>query len=143
VIPFFFDLLEEKQRLLQAELVQEHNQSIKEHNTDKLKLLSQQLAVVSQSQQQLQAQIKTQYPDYYALKYPQPVTVNILQQHLLQADEALLIYNVMAKDTLLWVVTPTEFALFSLSIGEEDLNDTITYLRDVILNRSDLSCLWK
>jgi tetratricopeptide (TPR) repeat protein/CHAT domain-containing protein len=127
--------LEEKQRLLQAELVQERNQSIKEHDTDKLKLLSQQLAVVSQSQQQLQAKIKTQYPDYYALKYPQPVTVNTIQQQVLQADEALLIYNVMAKDTLLWVVTPTEFALFSLSIGEEDLNDTIAYLRDVILNR--------
>jgi len=127
--------LAEKQQVLQAELVQERNQSLQSQNTQTLNQLSQQLATVTQAQQQLQAQIKTQYPDYYALKYPQPVTVKTLQQQVLQADEALLIYGVMAEETLLWVVTNKAFGVFSLEVGEEELNETVDYLRDVILNR--------
>jgi tetratricopeptide (TPR) repeat protein len=49
----------------------------------------------------LQEQIKTDYPDYYALKYPTPVALEDLQHTVLQPGELLLVYSVMKEKTCL------------------------------------------
>ncbi|MDM8567664.1 tetratricopeptide repeat protein [Candidatus Halobeggiatoa sp. HSG11] len=86
-------------------------------------------------QQSLQQEIKLKYPDYYALKYPQPVSSEILQQQVLRDDELILVYAVMEDDTILWVIGKQQFAMFNLSLGANKLNEDVNYMRDVILNR--------
>ena len=127
-------VLRQKTAQVQADLVQARQRSILEQDRVKITQLTDQLAQLQAQQQQLESEIKTQYPAYYALKYPQPATVSMLQQTL-QAGEVLLIYGVMTDNTALWVITPKQFALFTLPAGEEELMEDISYVRDVILNR--------
>ncbi|MDM8568694.1 CHAT domain-containing protein, partial [Thiotrichales bacterium HSG1] len=86
-------------------------------------------------QQTLQQEIKLKYPDYYALKYPQPVSLEVLQKQVLHDDEAVLVYAVMKKDTILWVITNQQFLMLNLSLEVNQLNDNVNYMRDIILNR--------
>ncbi len=111
--------------------------------TDKISQLQQQassqtvltqIASLRAKQQVLQQEIKTKYPDYYALKYPQPANLEVLQQ-VLQDDELMLVYAVMENDTILWVIGAQQFAMFNLSLGANSLNEHVNYMRDVILNR--------
>jgi tetratricopeptide (TPR) repeat protein len=118
----------------QTDLVQARNKPFLEQDKGVIKTLTQRLTSLEVEQNTLQVDIKENYPEYYALKYPQPATVATLQS-LLQPGEWMLIYNVMAENTALWMLGPQQFALFTLPAGEEQLYEDIAYLRDVILNR--------
>ncbi|EDN68204.1 TPR repeat protein [Beggiatoa sp. PS] len=118
----------------QTDLVQARNKPFIEQDKGMIKTLTQRMARLTEKQQALQSDIKENYPEYSALKYPQPATVATLQT-LLQPGELMLIYNVMVENTALWIVGPQQFALFTLPAGEEQLYEDIAYLRDVILNR--------
>ena len=48
-----------------------------------------------QEQTALEKRLKTQYPKYYALKYPQPVDLPTLQNQVLQKGEMILVYAVL------------------------------------------------
>ncbi|MFK5970361.1 MAG: tetratricopeptide repeat protein [Candidatus Marithrix sp.] len=97
-------------------------------------IVLQEIANLRSEQRVLQQKIKVKYPDYYALKYPQPASLDILQQTL-HNDELMLVYAVMEEDTILWVIGSQQFDIFSLSLGANRVNENVNYMRDVILNR--------
>ena len=83
--------------------------------------------------QTLKAELQTSYPDYYALKYPQPAKLAELQTKVLQPGEVILVYGVMKDKTCLWVIGPEVFQLHTLPVGEEDLGRKVTAFRRQVL----------
>jgi CHAT domain-containing protein len=75
--------------------------------------------------------LQTDYPDYYALKYPKPVALKKLQKDVLKSGELMLIYNVRKKATDLWVVGKEHFAMFILPLTAEQMQQQVTKFRDV------------
>jgi tetratricopeptide (TPR) repeat protein len=57
--------------------------------------------------------LRPQYPAYYALLYPKPITLRELQ-NVLGADEALLAYDAVAGESVLFVVTRDGLAMVPL-----------------------------
>ena len=127
--------LNEQYRTIQANLVAARNQPLSQQQPTQIKTFTQQLATITAKQADLQNHIQQHYPDYYALKYPQPASVTALQHEVLQPNECLLIYGVMARQTILWVVTPQQLAIFTLPLGEAKLRELVGYIREVIINR--------
>jgi tetratricopeptide (TPR) repeat protein/CHAT domain-containing protein len=127
--------LTEQYSTTQTDLVAARNKPLLEQDQARIKTFTQQLATLTTEQTHLQNYIQQHYPDYYALKYPQPASVTALQNEVLQPDERLLIYGVMAHQTVLWVVGPQQLAIFTLPLGEDKLRELVAYIRDVIINR--------
>ena len=136
-----YEIVQEEQLLIhkvahtETQLVQARNKPFIEQDRVRVKALTQRVATLEAALGALQTTIKEKYPAYHALKYPQPTTAMTLQQEVLQADEAILIYGVMRESTLLWVISPKQFAMFTLPAGEEEIEEDVAYMRDVILNR--------
>jgi CHAT domain-containing protein/tetratricopeptide (TPR) repeat protein len=86
--------------------------------------LETELGVVGQKRDALEADIRSRYPAYYALQHPSPISVSTLQ-HVLRAGEAMLVYDVLASRTALWVITPTTFRLFELEGGSGDVQSKV------------------
>jgi CHAT domain-containing protein/tetratricopeptide (TPR) repeat protein len=84
--------------------------------------------------QNLKETIKTRYPDYYALKYPQPVALAYLQQSVLAPDEILLVYNVMEDQSGLWVIGKDHFSMHRLAPGRNSMTEMVTAFRDNDIN---------
>jgi CHAT domain-containing protein len=82
-------------------------------------------------QAEFEKTLQTDYPDYYSLKYPEPVSLKELQKDVLQADELMLIYNIRKEATDLWVVGKEHFALFTLPLTAAQMQQQITKFRDV------------
>ncbi len=80
----------------------------------------------------LQEQIRTEYPDYYALKYPQPAQLDTLQKEVLRDGELMLVYAVMKDSTTLWAIAQQTFEMFDLSLGESALSKQVAQLRALI-----------
>jgi CHAT domain-containing protein/tetratricopeptide (TPR) repeat protein len=85
----------------------------------------------------LQAEIQTKYPDYYALKYPQPATLAELQTKVLKPGEILLVYGFMQDKTCLWVIGNGIFRLQTLPVGEKDLARKVAAYRRLVLKTGD------
>ncbi len=115
------------------QLADERAKVITNQNKDRIKKLEQREKTLKSEQEALQATIKTDYPDYYALKYPKPVTLSELQQNVLQPDELLLIYGVMQENTLLWVISPETMQMYTLPVGEQTLQEKIAKVRETML----------
>jgi len=75
--------------------------------------------------------LQTDYPAYYALKYPKPVSLEKLQKEVLQADEIMLIYNVREDSTDLWIVGKQEFSMFNLALTKEQIQQKVTAFREI------------
>ena len=127
--------LNEQYHTLRTNLVAARNKPVSQQQPTQIKTLTQQLATITAKQTELKNHLQQHYPDYYALKYPQPASVTALQQEVLRADERLLIYDVMARQTILWVVGPQQLAIFNLPLGEAKLGELVGYIREVIINR--------
>ncbi|RKZ42110.1 MAG: hypothetical protein DRQ49_02940 [Gammaproteobacteria bacterium] len=119
----------------QAELLSARNKPLLEQESKQIKNLTQAIKTLKTQQQALQSEIKEKYPAYYALKYPQPATVTILQNEVLQTGEIILVYNIMEDQTILWIIAPHQFTQLNLPAGADELNEDVAYMRDVILNR--------
>jgi CHAT domain-containing protein len=87
----------------------------------------------------LQDELRTKYPDYYALKYPQPATLADLQTKVLQPGEHLLVYGVMEDKTCLWVIGKNVFKLHTLAVGEKDLARQVAAYRRLVLKTGEES----
>ncbi len=99
-----------------------------------IKKLQQQNDTLKTEQKNLQTEIKRDYPDYYALKYPKPARFSELQQSVLQSGEVLMIYNVMKDHTALWVITPEAMQIYTLPVGEQVLQEKIANLRETMMD---------
>ena len=119
---------------LQAEqshkrLVAERSKPLTDQDKDLIHTLEEQEAILLTEQTAFQEEIKTRYPNYYALKYPTPVSLEELQQAVLSPGELLFVYHVMEEKTLLWTISPKTMHMHSIPIGEEDLQQQIEALR--------------
>jgi CHAT domain-containing protein/Tfp pilus assembly protein PilF len=68
--------------------------------------------------QQLKTKIRTSSPKYAALKYPEPLNLNQIQQQL-DKDTVLLQYSLGEKRSYLWTVTPNSLDSYELPKREE------------------------
>jgi len=86
------------------------------------------LTVATSERAALLAQVKTQYPAYYDLRHPQPIDAAAIQQ-LLRPSELLLIYDVLDKQSALWVIghEPGQFELVALP-GNAELQKAVDKL---------------
>src|SRR5262249_413869 len=69
--------------------------------------------------QELQAQIRQKSPHYAALTQPQPLSLNEIQQQILDDDTLLLEYSLGKNQSYLWAVTPSSITSFELPKGAE------------------------
>jgi CHAT domain-containing protein len=58
--------------------------------------------------------LMVKYPAYYALLHPKPVALEDLQKSILNTDEAMLVYDVLAEKSVLFVVTRGRIAMIAL-----------------------------
>jgi tetratricopeptide (TPR) repeat protein len=124
-------------------LADEHSKPISDQNENLIQKLEERKKTLNSEQASLQEQIKTDYPGYYALKYPKPVTLAELQQNVLQSGEIMLIYNVMQENTVLWVIRPNpplplpggdSLQMYMLPVGEQTLQEKIANVRETMLD---------
>jgi tetratricopeptide (TPR) repeat protein len=116
---------------LQADLVKERSRTPVDQA--RRAALETELQQARAALQTLKAELQTSYPDYYALKYPQPATLAELRTKVLQPGEVILVYGVMKDKTCLWVIGPEVFQLHTLPVGEEDLGRKVTAFRRQVL----------
>ncbi len=103
-------------------------------NNERLEKLVQQAKILTAEEKALQAKIEKDYPDYHALKNPKPASLSELQQRVLHSDEMLLIYNVMEKNTAIWVISPTTMQMYTLPVGEKVLQEKIANVRQTMMH---------
>jgi CHAT domain-containing protein len=105
---------------LEGELIQ---------NQERIKNLEQREQTLQTELYALQEKIRTEYPDYYALKYPKPVSLDTLQTEVLKPDELMLVYGVMENSTTLWVISKDTFQVFDLPLTEKRLTEKVKEIR--------------
>lgn len=127
--------LENRLDKLQGDLTKARSQSPPDQT--RLQTLETELARTRAEFQTLKTEIQAEYPDYYALKYPQPATLMELQTKVLKAGEVLLVYGVMQDKTCLWVIGKEIFRLQTLPIGESELARKIAAFRRLVLKIED------
>ncbi len=123
------DDLDNRIAQIQFILAEERSQTGTGRNVGNLGSLEQQLNQARTAQGALQNEIRTNYPDYYALKYPQPVTLSELQERVLKPGEVILVYGVLENSTCLWVIAKDNFRLFSIGIGQKEIEGKVNTFR--------------
>jgi tetratricopeptide (TPR) repeat protein len=90
--------------------------------------------------QAIQDTIRAKSPKYAALKYPQPLTLDQVQQQILDPDTALLQYSVGKEKSYLWIITKDGFTSHILPAQKEietatrELLNAIQYGKDDTAN---------
>jgi len=84
----------------------------------------------------IQEEIKLKYPDYYALKYPKPISAIEFQESVLQPGEVMLVYAVMKKQTCLWTISKNHFSLTTIKSGIDVLTKKVERYRNKVISLS-------
>jgi CHAT domain-containing protein/tetratricopeptide (TPR) repeat protein len=116
-----------------SELTDERSKPAQSRSSERIQNLEERLRRIKADQEVLQKEIKERYPDYYALKYPQPATLAELQQTVLEPGELMLVYGVMKDSTCLWVIGKEQFGFFIIPAGEKGVQEKVAEFRNVIL----------
>ncbi len=118
-----------------TDLGQLRAQPFEQQDRVRIGLLAQQLATLEKAQAALETRIQTEYPKYYALKYPQPATLTTLQNQVLQVGEMMLVYGVMEENTVLWVIGKHQFQMLTLPLGEEEIKQQVDEFSTAVLEK--------
>ncbi len=121
--------LENRMEKAQAGIAAERSKDAKQRDAARLQNLEAGLKQVRAAYRTLQEEIKAKYPDYYALKYPEPAGLKDIQEQVLSADEILLVYGVMKDSACLWVIGKKRFGFYPVSIGENQLGQKVNSWR--------------
>ncbi len=124
------DLEDRLDKLQSAGMDQEDSE---DEEPDQTKSTEESIRRVKAAQAALRDEIRNNYPDYYALKYPKPAGLAELQQNVLQPGEVILVYGVMEQGTCLWVIDKGRFQLFTIGIGRKELQAKVTDFRNALL----------
>ncbi|MCP4344236.1 MAG: CHAT domain-containing protein [Desulfobacterales bacterium] len=132
---------------IRRKLIDERSKTIMKQNRKLIKKLEHDEKTFQIKQETLQATIKTKYPDYYSLRYPEPVALSDLQS-VLKQREIMFVYGVMKKKTVLWILDKQDLKLITLNISEDKLRKQINELRKIfndigtsILNEQQLEAI--
>jgi len=124
------ELLNENQLSeLQYELMKELSKNKTNRNFKQIQQLEKQIERTKKTQLNVQDVIMKKYPDYYALKYPEPANLLDIQEKILKAGEIMLVYNVMRHTTCLWVISQDNFDFISIAVNESNLNEKVDRFR--------------
>jgi CHAT domain-containing protein/Tfp pilus assembly protein PilF len=108
----------ERERTLQETLAAKSNRKINllesEHTDDQVAALNKQINEFLSQYQEVEGQIRTSSPKYAALTQPQILSVNEIQQQLLDVDTALLEYSLGEKRSFVFLLTPTSLDSYEL-----------------------------
>jgi len=110
-------LLDEERTLQQQLSAAEYNreQLLKGQYTNKqLDEIKQQIETILTRLQQLEGEIRVNSPRYAALKYPQPLNLQQIQQQVLDDNTLLLEYSLGEERSYLWAVTKTSITSYEL-----------------------------
>jgi len=121
--------LENRMEKAQADIAAERSKDAKQRDTVRLQALEASLQQIRAAYRTLQEEIGAKYPDYYALKYPEPASLKDIQEQVLNPDEALLVYGVMKESACLWVIGKKRFGFYPISIGENQLGEKVNSWR--------------
>lgn len=102
-------------------------------NPGRIAQLEQRLAAFQAEQRELHSRIQISYPEYHALRYPQPVSLDDLRHRVLQPDELMLVYHVMPANTMLWVIGAKQMYMHVLPAGERDIQQQVANMRHAML----------
>ncbi len=102
---------------------------------DRIAESEQRLQTLQAEQYKLRATLQTEYPEYYALRYPQPVSLDELRQRVLQPDELMLAYHVMPGSTILWVIGAQQMQMRVLPAGEREMQQLVANMRNAMLSK--------
>jgi CHAT domain-containing protein/Tfp pilus assembly protein PilF len=123
----------EKEKI-DAAIESEYARAADARDSEKIKALTERSAAVEEQIQTLTAVTKTDYPDYYALKYPKPAGLADLQTSVIRPGEVLLAYNIMESSACLWVIARDHFSMHPIDRGEKYFSDGISDFRDNDIN---------
>ncbi|MBK1990537.1 CHAT domain-containing protein [Sphaerospermopsis aphanizomenoides BCCUSP55] len=105
-------------------------------NTQQKTTIAQEHKNLLNKYQELQNQIRSKSPKYGSLQYPQPLTLEQVQQQILDKDTILLQYSLGEERSYLWVVTKEDMTSYQLpSRGEiekqaKNFNDQIRQINN-------------
>jgi CHAT domain-containing protein len=115
-------LLEQEQRLQQLLNAKEKARtdilSTSKDTDATAQQLEQEITQIISQQQELKTKILTTSPQYAAIKYPQPLELEGIQQQL-DKDTILLQYSLGEEHSYLWAVTPDSLQAYELPKGED------------------------
>ena len=120
---------EDQMEKVRADIVRERSRQPAQMDTERLQVLNADLEQIKAAYQDLQKDIGEKYPDYYALKHPEPADLKDIQEQVLGPDEMLLVYGVMKENTCLWVIGKKRFGFYPISIGENQLGQKVNSWR--------------
>jgi CHAT domain-containing protein/predicted negative regulator of RcsB-dependent stress response len=138
--------LEQDMKETQAQMVKARSSATPDpaHITE----LEDRLRSTEAAQHALLAQIKSTYPEYYALKYPRPAGIDAVQ-HALRPGEVILVYDVTGSGTNLWLVGPeATFSVFPLGASLGSVASRVSDFREgpnqvlaAIENKQDVAAI--
>jgi CHAT domain-containing protein len=91
-------------------------------------------------QKNLRLEIKNKYPDYYAIKYPEPVELQTIQNDILKPRDVILIYNVIEDKTFVWLISKNNIYFDAINIEQYELREKILSHRKEIEKVYKLTC---
>jgi CHAT domain-containing protein/Tfp pilus assembly protein PilF len=109
----------EKERALQQLLDAKSERLTRRENTQEAAALRKELDDLQSQYQDVEAQIRAASPHYAALTQPQPLSVNEIQQQVLDPDTLLLEYALGPRHSYLFAVTPDSLRTYTLPAGQE------------------------
>ena len=121
--------LENRMEKAQASVAAERSKEADQRDTARLQALEAGLQQTRAAYRTLQEELRANYPDYYALKYPVPASLKDIQEKVLGPDEILLVYGVMKESACLWVIGEKRFGFYPIGIDENQLRAKVNSWR--------------
>ena len=107
-----------------------------QYNEQEIKEIKQKIDTVLAQLKQLEAQIRTTSPRYAALKYPEPLNLQQIQQQILDDDTLLLQYSLGEERSYLWAVTKNSITSYVLP-KQSEIEAAVETFRKSVTQNSD------
>ncbi|MGE0083099.1 MAG: CHAT domain-containing protein [Desulfococcaceae bacterium] len=122
--------LEKQIGLLSGQLSIQREKAPEKRDLKAVQRIEAEMKQVQSDLKKLEKIIQTAYPDYYAIKYPKPVSSETVQKKLLKPGETMLIYNVMKNQTCVWTIDRKNFSLTAIDAGRDELAEKMEIFRN-------------
>ncbi len=120
---------------VRKELTRERARPLETSNPQRIHGLEAELADIQAAQEELETTIRNDYPDYHAMKYPQPVGLETLQTEVLRPGEIILAYDIRVNSASAWVVGRSHFSMHPIGTRDIKLARMVRRFRDDIVHR--------
>jgi CHAT domain-containing protein/Flp pilus assembly protein TadD len=114
----------------QSQLQIENSKNNNKIDRNKINKLGKKLEDLNEQFKTLKTEIIRTNPKYAQLKYPEPITLNHLQQEFLNESIVLLEYMVTRTCVIVMRISKNDFKIFRFPINREELQNRINLLRE-------------